>query len=388
MMKKQAAAVMAGLSALFLMSVTAVSPAVAQTMAAQQGAPQDLAALGEGDFLLIDTDFGTNSARGLLNDDSQALFLLTQAGVNILGITTVSGNTWTEEGAAYALRQLERVGRSDIPVYQGLGEPLMGSRQAVIAAEKELFGNRLRGAWDHDQPADYQSLAEERAPYQGYAKTAIQPGSAPDFIVEQIKAHPNQVTILAIGPLTNIAVAIRNHPEIVPLTKQIIYMGGAFDVPGNVSPAAEFNVWFDPEATKIVWGAPWPRQIIVPLDVTETVRYGMAEYERIITGGDTTITNQFEEVQAPRFEKDPKVTNPIPDIIPVGVLLDPSVIARYSQRLVTVETGYGHDYGRTLGYMDDFAPAGLQMATIVERFDNARFFDLAIDLFTAPIAQH
>lgn len=388
MNKRKMAALMVGLSALFLTAATTASPVFAQTLAAQQGAPQDFAALGEGDLLLIDTDFGTNSARGLLNDDSQALFMLTQAGIDILGITTVSGNTWTEEGAAYALRQLERVGRSDIPVYQGLDEPLMGSRQAVIAAEKELFGNRLRGAWDHDQPADYQNLAEDRVPYQGYAKTSIQAGSAPDFIAEQIKAHPNQVTILAIGPLTNIAVAIKNHPEIVPLTKQIIYMGGAFDVPGNVSPAAEFNVWFDPEATRIVWSAPWPKQVIVPLDVTESVRYGMAEYERIITGGDTTITNQFKEVQAPRFEKNPKVTNPIPDIIPVGVLLEPSVITRYSRRLVTVETGYGHDYGRTLGYMDDFAPAGLQMATIIESFDNARFFDLAIKLFTAPIAQN
>lgn len=91
--------------------------------------------------------------------------------------------------------------------------------------------------------------------------------NAVGWLIDTIRANPDDVTILAVGPLTNIALAMRTDPGIVPLIKRVIYMGGAVEVPGNVRPAAELNCWFDPEASKIVARAPI-EHVVVPADVT------------------------------------------------------------------------------------------------------------------------
>ena len=344
-------------------------PAVSQT---------ELNDLGKGEKVIFDTDFGQ------LNDDSLALYMLTQSATDVLGVTTVAGNTYAESGTAYALRQLERIGRSDIPVYEGLKEPVFGSRKDIIAATDALQGKRgWHGAWDKEQPDSYTDVADV---WEGPATTLPAEGSAPDFIVDQVKKHPGEVTIIAIGPLTNVAIAVKNHPEIVPLVKQIMYMGGAFDVPGNDSaPATEFNIWFDPDAARIVWDAPWEKQIVVPLDVTDTVQYSINEYNRIMDGADTTITQQFEAVQGPQFEKNPGRVTDIWDTIVPALLFQPDLVTRSAERNITVDTTFGLNYGRTLGYEAKNSPVGLQSGTIIQRIDNERFFDIFIGLLSGPI---
>ncbi|MEF9672904.1 nucleoside hydrolase [Pseudomonas sp. PCH446] len=93
--------------------------------------------------------------------------------------------------------------------------------------------------------------------------------------------EPHEVTLLAIGPLTNLALAIRQAPDIVPLIKRIVYMGGAIEIPGNTTPAAEFNWWFDPEAAKIVLRSPI-EHVIFPNDVCEKVTFDASVYQRVI----------------------------------------------------------------------------------------------------------
>ena len=139
--------------------------------------------------------------------------------------------------------------------------------QATYEAEKALFGRAMPARGNNPKP----TRADLKAPPDGMAEHA-QPADqhAIDFIIEQVEKYPHEVTLLVIGPVTNIALAVRKDPDIVPLIKRIVYMGGAVDVPGNVTPAAEFNWWFDPEAAKIVLREPIP-QAIIPLDVTNTV---------------------------------------------------------------------------------------------------------------------
>ncbi len=98
----------------------------------------------------------------------------------------------------------------------------------------------------------------------------MQQQHAVNFIIETVKKYPREVTLLVIGPMTNIALAIRMSPEIVPLIKRIVFMAGAFEVPGNTTPAAEMNVWYDPEAARVVVRQPI-EQAFIPLDVTNTV---------------------------------------------------------------------------------------------------------------------
>lgn len=330
--------------------------------------------------VIFDTDFGQ------LNDDSQALFLLLQSGVNVLGVTTVSGNTWSAEGAAYALRQLELEGKSNIPVYQGSTDPLFGSRMGQLPAEAAMFGEDISyaGAWGHPQPASYQQLAEP--PYGGYAKTAKADGNAVDFIVDQIMRNPHEVTLFVLGPATNIALAVKKNPEIVPLVKRVIYMGGAFDVPGNQGPAAEFNVWFDPEAARIAFTTPFPEQLIVPLDVTDTVWYSKAEYDRVVAGETTPIKQEFKDLQGPDFAKDPNYRTHIWDALTAGIFLRPDLVTASSVRRVTVDTNYGPNYGRTLGFDPAHAPAGTQQVQVVQRIDLPKFYDLYVELMTKPPA--
>lgn len=330
--------------------------------------------------VIFDTDFGQ------LNDDSQALFQLLQAGVNVLGVTTVSGNTWSAEGAAYALRQLELEGRSNIPVYQGSADPLFGSRMGQLPTESAMFGEDISyaGAWSHPQPASYQQLAE--APYGGYAKTPKADGNAVDFIVDTVKRYPHEVTLFALGPATNIALAVKKNPEIVPLVKQVIYMGGAFDVPGNQGPAAEFNVWFDPEAARIAFTTPFPDQLVVPLDVTDTVWYSKAEYDRIVAGDNTPIKQEFKDLQGPDFTKDANHRTHIWDALTAAIFLHPELVTASTVRRVSVDTTYGPDYGRTLGFDPAHAPAGTQPVRIVQRIDVPKFYDVFVGLLTKPVA--
>ena len=111
-------------------------------------------------------------------------------------------------------------------------------------------GDGYLGAWGGPEP---KTDADLKPSPDGFAKhTVVQRKTAVDFIVDTVKANPGEITILAIGPLTNIALAVKQNPEIVPLIKKIIYMGGAIDVPGNTTKAAEFNWWFDPDAAQFV----------------------------------------------------------------------------------------------------------------------------------------
>jgi len=329
--------------------------------------------------VLVDTDFGQ------LNDDSQMLYELTQAHADVLGVTTVSGNVWSQEATAYALRQLQLVHQTRVPVLQGAADPIGGSRQHKLGREARFYGKvGYVGAWDHSEPAGYRNLAER--PYRGYSSTPRTKGSAPDFIARQIKAHPHQVTLFVLGPATNVARAVQRHPEIVPLVKQVVYMGGAYSVPGNEGPASEFNVWFDPVAAKIALNTPFPDAMIVPLDVTDTVHYGKAQYDRIVSGRrPTPITQEFRDLQGPTFAHDPGYTTYVYDALTAAIFLQPSLITKSHVAKVQVDTHYAVDFGHTLAYPPSAAPHGTATARIVTRIDVPAFFSLYVHLMTAPV---
>lgn len=329
--------------------------------------------------VIFDTDFGE------LNDDSQALFILLQAEVNVLGVTTVTGNTWSAEGAAYALRQLELQNKQYIPVMEGSADPLFGNRAAQLPAETQMFGvdASYPGAWGHPQPPSYRQLVQP--PYGEYAKTPKSDTNAVDFIVNTIKQNPHQVTVFELGPTTNLALAVKKSPEIVPLVKQVIYMGGAFDVPGNQGPAAEFNIWFDPEAARIAFTTPFPDQLVIPLDATDQVWYSKQEYDRVVTGANTPIKQEFKDLQGPLFTKDPNYRVHLWDVLTAGVFLQPSLITASSVRRVTVDTQQGSDHGRTLGFDPVHAPAGTQSVRVVQAIDVSKFYELFIAELSKPL---
>lgn len=326
--------------------------------------------------VIVDADMGE------LNDDAVAMFMLANSpDVDLLGVTVVSGNTWVEEGTAYGLRQLELIRRRDIPVVVGAGVPLNAARQQQLPAEQKLYGKvGYKGAFDRERPPSYLDLEQE--PYGGYPKTKPAKGAAADFIVRQVKKYPHQVTLFALGPATNVALAVKTHPEIVPLVKEVVYMGGSFDQPGNTTPAAEFNWWFDPEAAKLAVRTPFPAQTIVPLDVCETVFYTKREYDRIVAGRQTPITKMFEDLHGPQFAEDPDHESFVWDALTAAIFLEPDIATKVEERYVDVDGVVGLDYGRSVGFKTDAegAPAGTRQAKILMDIDDERFWDLYVDL--------
>lgn len=193
--------------------------------------------------IIIDTDPGI--------DDAMAIFYaLESPELEVIGLTTVFGNTYVDRCTQNALSLLEIAGRTDIPVAAGAERPL------TMPFERPAhFVHGSDGQGDVNlPPPTTQAISIHAA----------------QFLIEQISAAPRQITLVPIGPLTNIALAYLLKPSIAEQVQEIVLMGGNAFVPGNASPSGEANIWNDPEAADVVFGMPCPITM-VGLDVTEKV---------------------------------------------------------------------------------------------------------------------
>lgn len=203
--------------------------------------------------VIIDTDPGI--------DDSMAIFYaLAAPEIDVVGITTVFGNVPVETGTENALRLLEIAGAADIPVARGASRSLTRPYPGAVA--------RVHGA---DGQGDVGLAPPLSAP-------VIAPAS--QFIIETVRARPGEITLVTLGPLTNLALVLIEYPEIVDQVKGVVAMGGNVYVPGNASAAAEANVRGDPEAAEAVLNAGWP-VTMCGLDVTHRITMTDADLERI-----------------------------------------------------------------------------------------------------------
>lgn len=188
--------------------------------------------------IIIDTDPGIGALGADIDDGLAIVMALNSPELQTLGLTIVNGNVSCEQGTINALNLLKVMERTDIPVYKGADRPLVGDMTFV----REVFDEILRRVgWDKPIPLPANKALQP------------QPQHAVDFIIEQVKANPGEVTIICIGPLTNLALAIRKAPELSKMIKETIIMGGGWTQPLDcITPVAEFNMFCDPEAAKIV----------------------------------------------------------------------------------------------------------------------------------------
>ena len=328
---------------------------------------------GAKEKVILDTDMV------MLYDDGVAMMMLANhPDIELLGVTIVPGNTWVCEGAAYAIRQLEVLNRRDVPVALGIRYPLRAGRYENLEVERKMFGygSGFVGCFSRAEPESYREVYRRAFG----SRPTIKPVDkhAVNFLIDTIKANPGEVTVMPIGPCTNLAIAIRMAPEIIPMIKRVVYMGGAFDTPGNTTPAAEFNWWFDPEAAKMSVRTAFADQLIVGLDVCEKYRLNKKLFDRI-TAADTPIAKMFKEKYGPSFEKNPGYTRLVWDTIAASVVIDPSLIVEEETRWVDVNSDFNLDYGRSLGYRKH-GPVGTQKARILMEIDEKRFWNLMVSL--------
>ena len=326
--------------------------------------------------VIIDTDFNT------IGDDGQvavmAAQLYSQGVINLLGFTVASGNEWRDQEVAECLKAVERLGIEDrVKVYVGSQYPLLHDYNSYLY-EQFLFGPPIdyAGAYASPQPNPNQLVP----PPDGFAThTVPAKEDAVDFMIRTIHRYPHEVTILEIAPPTNLALAIRKDPTIVPLIKQVITMAGQMYVSGNAYlDNAEFNWWFDTEATQIVLRAAIPHYII-PLDCTNTLPITKDTYLQITQHQPQTIITQlYQQAYAPFFGSGPPPYTPyIYDTTAFAFLVNPSLATDVRDLWVDVKTNsdQNDDYGKSTVFSSDpFPSIGLlQDSKVIFHLDNARF---------------
>ena len=316
--------------------------------------------------VIFDTDFAIPP-----QDDSLALLLALQSPeLEILGITTVAGNRSMEQATADALRVLEIAGREEIPVFKGSNMPLVH--------EKSEFSTQVHGKWWSDEPPP--------APPGGFAKKQAETTSAVDFIVRTVMENPGEITILAIGPLTNVAVAIRQEPGFARQVKQLVIMGGAVaslpDGAGNVTPNAEFNFWVDPEAAKVALRSGIPIELS-PLNVSRKSDLTKEWFDKMVAV-DTPIARLLNETMAASYQRSRNWPRYMYDQIAVATLIDPTLVTT-RELYVDVDATPGINYGVSVGGPRIWPGAeGAQKMRVQYDLDWERFVRLFVDRLTQP----
>ncbi len=341
-------------------------------------------------LVLVDQD-----ALGPGGSDQMSLMVLLQSpDVQVLGITIVTGDAWRDEEVQHTLRMLELIGRTDVPVVPGAVFPLVRTQKETQLAA-QLYGKvTWLGAWGGGPSSLDQQAGHEGDPSRSHDPYFVPPmpeGSphtlpldqdAAHFLISQVHAHPHQVTICALGPLTNIALALSIDPHFAELTQGIYLMGGSLDPQTtdpefSSSPRHEFNFWFDPEAAHIVLRAHWPRIDVTTVDVS--IKGNIHPEDG---GRDCAIVDTRRRSILSRFSKDRYY---LWDELAASTLLDPSIITTERLLYMDVDMSHGPSYGNTLTWTAPLKPeTDVQLVHAQMDLDLPKFTSKFVGLMKAP----
>ena len=307
--------------------------------------------------LLVDTDTAA--------DDAVAILLaLRTPGVEVLALTTVAGNVHVDQSTANALVTLDVAGRLDVPVHQGAAAPLLASLEHAT----DVHGHD--GLGGNDFPPVGAAHAEPTL----------------DATLALLRAHGPDLTWVALGPLTNVALAVLTDPEACRRVRRLVVMGGVGDGVGNVTPAAEFNFWADPEAARIVLRAGLPLWL-VGWDVSRRdALVGEADLEVLRLSHDpaaqftVAVTRTLYEFTAAKHHAG---AMDLPDPIAMAAALEPE---HATWRRVHADVETHGELTRGAVVVDHLATTGLAPnVDLCTGFDPARFRALLLERLTTAV---
>jgi purine nucleosidase len=299
------------------------------------------------------------------HDDAMAILLARGCpDIELLAITTVAGNQTLEKTTLNAQRVCTAANIHDVPIFAGCDRPL--KRPLTVAAN-------IHGISGLDGPSF------------GPPTVEVADEHAVDYIIRTLLESDGDITLVPVGPLTNLATAVRREPRIVERTREVVLMGGAY-TRGNRTPVAEFNIFVDPEAAAIVFEAGWP-VTMVGLDLTHQALLPDRVLDEIRAMG-TSLSRMVTDLLASYRDSYRAVAG-----LPSAPMHDPCAVAQVARpELITVEDAFiaveteGRwtsgatvtDFGGTLGY-----PANVKVAT---RLDTDSFWTLMLDALRAVSA--
>ena len=269
--------------------------------------------------VIIDTDPGT--------DDALAILLaLNSPELQVEAITVVPGNVTAQQGLENALKLVSLAGRCDIPVAGGAQHPLA---QKLVTAE---FWHGMNGLANIDLPAP---------------QCRADPRFGPDLIIDLVHKYPHQITLVPVGPLTNIALALSKDPHLASLVKEVVMMGGSISG-GNVNASAEANIYGDPEAASIVFHAGWPLTM-VGLDVGDRTLFAETHLARLrrTRGPENDFAAGVLDFLVKLSQRYGSPGAPMYDPLAVGVAIDRTLVTTEAMR-VDVETRGEFTRGETV----------------------------------------
>lgn len=339
------------------------------------------AAQGQGARRKVILDQDTAGPGG--SNELAILMALESPDVDVLGITVESGDAWQDEEVAHVLRMLELIGRTDVPVYRGSTYPLLNTEAATERWEGMYGKLAYKGAWMKQWP-DYNTVNRPNfhAPNvippmaEGAPHTHAAEGTAADFLIREVHKFPGEVTIMALGPLTNIALAVRLDDDFAGLAKEFVLMGAGlnpvapktdeFSLQYIYAPRSNFNWRWDPEAAKIALHGSWKRVVVVPTDATVET-----EFSQAMLDGITRETSPAAKYIAAY----PVLKLPMWDELTVAVWLQPSLIRHQDNMSLDVDTNPGAaSYGETLSWAPGKGPGlGEPVCEVVRAVDVAAF---------------
>ena len=338
---------------------------------------------------LVSAVFAQAKRKIIVNEDysgpggsnMQTLAMLVQSPqTEVLGATVVTGDAWRDEEVAHALRLLEIMGRTDIPVVPGAVFPLVRTREKAQLWQQRYGRVAYAGAWDErwwHEPFVVPELQE------GMPTTKPSTEDAAHFMIRMVHKYPHEVTIYEGGPMTNLALAIAIDPQFPELAKELVFMGGGFspntDNPEFVNnPRHEFNFWFDPEAAEVVLRAPWKKIVCTPTDISIKTQMSR-ELVAKIAQRETPLTKYISS-----FAMFAGGANIMWDEITAAAWLDPSVITKKETRYMGIDLDHGAGYGNTLTWTAaDNARMGGRPVEVQVDLDTEKLYRMFTDLMTA-----
>jgi len=307
-------------------------------------------------------------------DDAVAIMLATLSSeIDLLGVSVTHGNRPLEVTLTNALRVIDWL-EADIPVYRGAEFPLL----SFIDAE------RRDPQWIYDLIETIEGGDLDLPP----ATSQAQDQHAVTWLIETLMGSDGDIVLCPVAPMTNIALAIRMEPRIVDKIEELIFMGGAIG-PGNVAPCAEFNVWKDPEAARIVLNAGIKKVTMVPLDATHTAYITRDECQTLIDlgtrGGEGAGKLAMRRIARGTELGSKNEVGPLHDALVICTVLDPSVLrdVHHTSLDVIVNPG-GRDDGQTVA---DLRPGGWEKAPfnahVALSADREKFVRMLIEILSA-----